>query len=436
MTIKALLSASEAISPYSPKDTESARFNPFQVELLINQAADLLDRMQRTNAAYEALRARDIEQKIAYELETGELKKIQDDLINKEATVIVDDIAPTTFKICEARVQAAFAQEQGLNHAYRHYNDAANSELGGDPRAFHTATATNVRTKWEKFSNKAIHHAELGEAKLFQDRCALKETILKFQQTESDKLGALNFEDQACKLLPLIKRDRDDAYIRLKCASKGLKHVYGDAFLTWAIEHELPDAGNLPDEADALEILVNWNRNVIAFLAAFSQRDQGFILSLSLKDSVVSGWDAWLKGNYNEAKFEVDPVHFNGLYNYIRLRGISAVLITKKQEFYPWKLIISPPFKQYEQTKDGLKDSIIEINSRVVLGRVESQNSLRAPDLAGMITLYNFSPCTPVDNNSRFEDCWLVTAKKPNHSIDNEELLDIRLELSLVGQPI
>lgn len=436
------LSAPKILKTFAPSESELVRFNLFQVELLLNQAADLLTRMWSANEAYEAFRINHTEQKINLARLKAELDIIDNRLMKTQGQI--DTPEAVTFKTYEARKVAADFQKKGLDKAITHYEKAKNepvSDKDNQRNAF-SAQATFERASYERVSNQATYTAELHESDAFKDRFdAEKVKLVDLKEASKD---VLDFEVRARRLLPLIERDRNDAFVRLKRASEGLKHVYGDAYEAWLNELKLSD---LPVNASDLNELVVWNRNAISFLNAFLQNEQGFTLSISLKDSLISTtWEDWRQSDYKRTPFKIEQSILDS-YRYVRLRGISAVLIRRqsavpilieeKQELYPWRLTIIPPLRQYAQSGHGLeslKFRQISKGCRVTLGRVETQNSLRMPDLVGMMTLYNLSPFVPT-GKSDSEDFWHILAKKPKESFSDIEPEDIRLELSLVGIP-
>lgn len=427
-----------SFNTYIPTDFEIDRFNTFQVELLLNQAADLLDRAQHTESLRMQLLARHWEQKIAYDREIKELEILKTKLLDlkirfpenygreydfegkKVAGPFMNepDILKE-FNAFKAREKAAYAQAQGVEISYHSYGSVPNSVV------------ENRRAKWEHIHNHALYELEKLESEIFELRYNANMARLVSQNEFMGENKAFDFIGQACKLVSLIERDRNDAFVRQISASKGLKHIYGDAYKEWAMAQNLPE---LPKETKELEPLILWNRNIIAFLNAFSQMDQGFNICLSLKDSLIGGWDDWLAASYENAPFQINPDYLKD-FKYIRIRGVSAVLISKKHEINPWKLTIAPPINQYYQTKSGLINSLSQIKKNVVIGRVEDHNSLRMPDLAGMMTLYNLSPGIFQKDKPNKDDYWHVSAEKPKRSIDNSQLEDIRLEIALIGQP-
>lgn len=436
-----LRAAFREILHYSPTPHELKLFSPFQVELLLNQSADLLDRAQKRQSEYEALRARAEEQRISQARFGSEIELIKKHLIeppihinvNWAGTSYSKDMHPYT-----ARAKAFQCQMDGLHNSQNDYIAAKDDPAGGQKNRSE-AHAAWVRALFEHLAANALQVAEEYEAKVFNDRFSAENDRYDQIETARDGGGALDFAAQGKRLLPLLERDRNDAYVRLKQASGGLAHVYSDAYQKWADEQKLPGNGDLPGDAGELEALVQWTENAIAFIAGFSQREHGFSVCISLRDAMgESDWANWKKDGFVTTRFLVGPSLVE-THRYVRLRGIAAVLISQTQELYPWRLLVAPPKRQYRQTEAGLAAATYVENSnacRVIIGRVETQGSNRAPDLAGMITLYNLSPSVPAGQTND-EDCWQVSAQRyARSSVAAPDLDDIRLELALVGLPV
>jgi hypothetical protein len=75
--------AHQVIVDYKPEEAELTSFNPFQVELLLNQAADLLDRVLNTNSRYEALRVQELQQAMS-------ITQLQNEISTLESMITTD----------------------------------------------------------------------------------------------------------------------------------------------------------------------------------------------------------------------------------------------------------------------------------------------------------------------------------------------------------
>jgi hypothetical protein len=350
----------------------------------------------------------------------------------------LDEPQAFTAKIFRARAEAARAEYEGLKAAHQWYWHATSADINkDDARGRHTAHATYDRANWERTSANVLHKFALAESDAFEQRFKAEKRRVAALEKAREAGAPLDFRGQAEKLLSLIERDRNDAYVRLKCAYSGLKHVYGDAYLGWCKLKKLGNYGQLPDNATDSYELAKWTRNAIAFLAEFSQLDQGFTVCISLRDCLSENkWSDWKKGDYQRVAFVVDPLLF-AEYKYVRLRGISAVLLSSAQELYPWRIIITPPLRQRAQTSEGLVGKFMDVyrGCQVCLGRVETASSYRMPDMAGMITLYNLSPCVHSGEPEDENEAWSIRAYRSPRSLKNDAIDDVRLELVLSGIP-
>ena len=304
-------------------------------------------------------------------------------------------------------------------------------------RGYYSAEAIRERASWERTSANALCKLAEAECGAFEQRVTAEKERLAALTGAMKENGPLDFSKQSIDLARLIERDRNDAFDRLRCASSGLMHIYGDAYIRWLEKNEFKGDEALPEEAgDPIEI-INWTRNAIAFLSEFEQRDQGFTICVSLRDVLGDGkWGDWKTGGYREISFALDPSVFSE-YRYVRLRGISAVVVSDRQEYYPWRVIIKPPRRQRAQTSGGLADKFVDLplNSQVSLGRVDTQNSYRMPDVSGMMSLYNLCPGSHRALPWASVEAWSIRAERSQRSLDNGVVDDLRLELVVAGLP-
>lgn len=140
--------------------------------------------------------------------------------------------------------------------------------------------------------------------------------------------GPLNYRDQMTRIKARYDRDFRDAIARLPACESGMKMIYGYNEPLPASVTKLLKAGTAsPTVFD--EALI-WVRNSIAYLVKFGQLDQRYSVTVSLKS--ILGKDGFRKGAnvrpWAEWNFEVGDDFFIDQH-FVRLRGASVYVIPK-----------------------------------------------------------------------------------------------------------
>lgn len=199
--------------------------------------------------------------------------------------------------------------------------------------------------------------------------------------TEAD--GVFNYVERLSPLQDRFNRDFQDAILRVKFAMKGLTEVY-------AYKAELPETvkqvialyddtnkplnGDFPKVASSsFDDCLRWVRDAITWIVGFSRLDQNYTKTISLRGKLDS--NAFDAGKKQFSwDFAIKPDDFAG-QTHVRLRGLSAFVEARNGKGL-WQVTISSI------------DNKIDCR----LGRVGSRSGPRDPDVTGVLQLHNCSP--------------------------------------------
>jgi hypothetical protein len=109
--------------------------------------------------------------------------------------------------------------------------------------------------------------------------------------------GALNFGERLQAVQRRCARDFRDAVARIAAARTGLRVLFGyDAPLPASVEFVLSHPGTPMPTASALDDAVQWTRDTAAWLIRFSERDQMYSPTVSLRDLLgEAAWKAFIR---------------------------------------------------------------------------------------------------------------------------------------------
>lgn len=244
--------------------------------------------------------------------------------------------------------------------------------------------------------------------------------------------GALNYALQMAELNLRFQRDFRDALVRASVAADGMRRLYGYTVpLPDSVKNILSNKGVDPTAFDACLV---WVRDAIAFRTAFSLVEQKYVSTFSLRQ--ILG-----EGNFNAGKnagswtFGLPDSLFPKQY-YVRLRGLNAFVSPKQNgdvDAGVWNISILPPSASYcsHVPVNGAaphQESLVQdYVSPALCGRIGIRQSHRAPDLIGGSTFYNLSPFGQ----------WTVTlSQMSTEGSKTSALNDVLLDLYLAARTV
>lgn len=193
--------------------------------------------------------------------------------------------------------------------------------------------------------------------------------------------GVLNSSRRLSAIRRRFELDFRNALARLKAAEVGLRSIFGYC-------EPLPS-----DQAsiDYFDDCLAWARTASDWLIRFARHEQSFVLPISLLDVLgrrqfSNGRDAgqWL--------LPVSKHQFPDM-NYVRLRGVLAFVEDCTTRPRLWRLRLTPPSSSQTHHGAGQTKELDQSHiNPVVCSRAAPYDAMRDPDVNGTSTLMNASP--------------------------------------------
>jgi hypothetical protein len=409
----------------------NSRFHFWHVESLLNQAADLLDRCLMEQAKYDSLRAqasmavsslRADEEPLA--IEEGQVTAGAYDFPLNDA--IFKNISLNNLIANEVAARTSLVSIDNLNQLLETHASAIEKERARVDIQLHELTRGRGQMERELASREEAREAgDLGRVSV--QKILLKQARVRLEERRSNmsKDGPLDFSAQADRSLLRLRRDHADAVDRLIVASDGMSRIYGytDHFLAQTSPTAFDDA-------------VLWAREAIRWLAAFSQKDQTFTVTVSLHRALGNDWSK-IQTENKELFFAVDPSFFKG-HRYVRLRGLSASMrLAPASGPFPLRCVVKPPNTAvFTRLADDGTDDPLTVSQAAIppctLGRIMDCRVPLEPEVCGAISLMNASPIAEDTND---DGRWSLHVQRITED-ELADLQDIFLELRVTGQPL
>ena len=456
-------------------------FSPFHVEVLLDQAADLLDRAFKHRRDFDDL----LEKFYLLRLELGEYSEL--DAIHQE------EEANGFYDVEKEQSDAELKSEQSRSKLFENLHKANNSD--GIRDKYFTEDAIDKLKKavakgawlvgivhylfkgqevdkyltysyWGKDRGGKDKSANLlsvesAEEQILYSANLQKDLFLKEQAKETTnnisgmemsgwRLGGLGAKSNWDYLNANFRRRRtivarkfqdwkaslatdNDGALNYNVKSNIYRNLFQQDFRDAlarlkVVERGLKDiygydAPLPPDEnsRDYFEQCVLWSRKTISWLIRFSRAEQSLVLPISLKN--VLGSAAWNSG-LSAGAWEVDiPDELFADLKHVRLRGLSAFVIGAEAKEKLWQMKIKVPAAG--QVKHLSGNTVALDQSRIPqcwLARVTDRNAQRDPDVFGMSVFFNTSPIGK----------WTVQVVKSVPSSDDfSKITNIHLDLYL-----
>lgn len=426
------------------------QFSIWQVETLLNQAQDLLERCMGERARYDDLRAKYLITCIDFLAEESELF-LQEARVKEEKAGIswyqhgiqsLERDADRTY-VSEADAppgspgwQKIMEMMTGARSASQNLREIVQSHsLAGEEYKTKRLHEREVKTVEAKEKQVLLAQAD---AERFD---ATVKYLRAIRNKKSDAItkpgGAFNYEERFTPLETQISADYTQAWGRVAAAYLGLKTLFG--FEDQPKPPEVaPRAAGLPPPK-VLENLIVWVRDAISWMVRFTHSDHSFSIVIPVKALVGDiEWKRALSDLQANGKslleFKWDGSRLDR-YCFVRAAGISASYVSKDCDGVLQIDVAFPHFAiSNHWTKTGPVKSKIEQKTLAPcrLGRVVNSLTPRPPDVAGAISQRNASPIGDpnLDGNWRFQID--VVSKRES---DMRKISDIELELQLNAWP-
>lgn len=209
--------------------------------------------------------------------------------------------------------------------------------------------------------------------------------------------GILNYTKRLDPLKVRFQNDFNEAVLRITAAAKGMKEIFDYSV-------PLPVDDGKPDYFDNCIV---WVRNAINFIIKFGRLDQSYVLPLSIRDlyfkadksNAEANWEKAIKDG--ELKFQITQDNFPDK-SFLRIKGISMFFQLNEANKHSCEYIqyyngalaanIQPPKASF-YLHDGVNvptDQSFVPNLR--LYRLATRNFIRTPEVGGTSLYANLSP--------------------------------------------
>jgi hypothetical protein len=388
-------------------------FFTWQVESLLNQSQELLERIQRESNQYDELLARALEISLQTYHEAQELENLKARL-KKAAPIHNDDVPadsqPAINKL--AATAADFDYEAMRNAAARTKEPIANTswasfdsrllnvqnEYQKNPRneiGINQTVATRIQQYLEIYAKELLipgtkNRAQLAyaDAEQFERSLEYLDQIAQAKAAAFNPNGVYDFGPKLDRLCAQFTQDFIDVFARLRAAEKGLSQFFN-------YDGSLPYSG-LPSDLNqsTLKDWIIWTRKASAWLVAFGHSEQVSTIVLPLSSLPGAKWTAQLAdlqaGKNCVYEFDWDGGRIGQTQFFCRLRGISAIVIADIEFVLAGSVI--PPINAKTKVSDSLWKDVTQAVAPCILGRVASHKMNREPEREGVLSHRNLSP--------------------------------------------
>lgn len=456
---------------FTPIDRQS--FRPNHVDILLNQAADLLDRclVERDDWYGKASRA------AALSLEVSEFLK--NDEIHKEE--VSAGIYTVNYAMSHAERLATIERINGSAQLSQNINGILTNWYSSD--AINAATTASQRMAWANaamsnfaadltFNNQTMKGPQhvMAAAGLLAPRASIIEQLsfvtqqidqasarrvaeatLQGLSTKADwdladagfkrkrtqvardladyKIrlatmagGAYNYAEQMDSVLARFNRDYSDAIVRLDAAREGMKIYYGyDVAIPPSVVTVLSQTSPAAsDQMRCVDDAVRWVRDAIAFLVSFTQLEQSYTYTLSLKQTLgEQAWQAGLSGGQWKARVNEDLFPRQ---SHVRVRGLN-LFVEGKEGAGIWRTTISAPTDSFCRHLSGAMVPLKQDPPVLRIARAISRSSVHFPEVFGASILRNISP---------FGEWTIQLNDRSTKGVNRSEIGDVEIDIDIV----
>jgi hypothetical protein len=428
-----------------PVAERTYRFQPAQVEILLNQAQELLDRLQRETREYDDLRGRALEVSLQAFLEAQELVNLKRRL--EPAKDIPDGEAASPIAVFKLAAEAAL---QDLTAAKKSsdreepapwdttrsaYWAAAERYLGDAQEAYKDDPGYQKQIIVDKFKVMLDIHArqllvpgyirraqlEISEAEQFEHSLEYLSDIASVKAQALNENGPFNFAPRLKALEEQLKVDMDDVVMRVAAIDQGLKDYFGyDRTANYA---RPPIYGT----KNTLKDWIIWTRKAAAWAVAYSHADQYASVLLPLSRVAGPEWTQQLSklnnGDECSYKFTWDGDEVGKNYFHCRFRGVSATIASGAATLVQAHINL-PKRARVRHPAGEQWSSISQAVAPCFLGRVASDVHPRNPDIEGASSHRNLSPISAEGEDGM----WNVILKK---IAGKDSISEVYLEITL-----
>ena len=209
--------------------------------------------------------------------------------------------------------------------------------------------------------------------------------------------GVLNYSKRFKPLKKMFENDFNEAYYRLQLVEKGIKEIFGYTV-------PLP---KFEERTDFFDNCFVWCREAINWLISFTRFDQSFVIPISLKSKIIKEKKSWEEClNKGSLTFIIDQQDFDNDFH-VRVKGLSIFINaypgSKKEKNKSENYLetyngiiraqIKPPEESfYVHNSSHTEGNIIQKLPVLKLNRISTRGFIRQPEISGTSIYENISP--------------------------------------------
>jgi hypothetical protein len=195
--------------------------------------------------------------------------------------------------------------------------------------------------------------------------------------------GALNYGTRMTPVRERYVNDFTQAWARLKVAARGLALLFG-----YIEPLPTPDQGNRKFFDDCLL----WVRRAISYIVQSARLDQQFVVTISTRQLSGANWQSGLTTGVWPFKIRRETLPIADRIKHARLRGAS-LFVTGDGAVDTWSGEVCVPRSSEIYHKDGAVKALDQSSvPPCLVGRISGRNANRAPELVGTAVWFNASP--------------------------------------------
>ncbi|UFS71168.1 hypothetical protein LPW11_03005 [Geomonas sp. RF6] len=384
----------------------AANYAPRHVEILLDEAAVLIERCLKDFKEYRSL--------------DYAWHEFVNDVRAEEKQIELDrqrrrwDGGPFEEEAREAEAPAEAADEESATAAMAPADATAGEPAEGEE---------GEREEQPEEESKP----EPAPAPVAKSRLDLREEAVQRKKDLATPGQPFALHEQRDLVLKRLCRDYEEAMNRACVAEEGLRTIFGYTEITSPLP---PEAETLNE---SLTTLAMWIRNSMEWLTRYQRQEQRFTRVVSIRSLLNRGMWTQVKHARDSIPLKLQiPSDLFRSHENCRLLGIGAALVGDAGAVQ-WSVSVRLPNEAHYERSGEYVDVDQSDLAPIMLGRVENRKSPRPPELCGTTTHLNASPF----GRSTQGGVWHVEISRPAGS--NAEtfghLEDLVLELSLAGIP-
>ncbi len=409
-------------------------FNLNQVETLLNQTLDLVQRNQAEVDKVLDLKVRLSQQATEYYSQLKQLELLESTIRSQRHRLMSDaanaELKANTDYIMSTGHTDPFAIWKGVGGILERLMTIQNF-VQDDKQNTQAVNQAVI----ERFRADLQYCLGINLIPMYQARAASADSDVANLEATADYLrevlnrkaeamlpgGDLDFESRIADMGDQIAQDRRDISNRVVAADKGLSTIFGANAINGYFEP--------PSLATAtLGQLQKWVRASVAWMAAYTQNDLTITEVISLREIDKDAWSVALAALLNQGTCSINFGWSGGAlkqFRNARVLGISACSVNLEANRLQATVSL-PSQANYCDDSATIRSVDQSYLPKVFIGRISSKSDFRQPELVGASAIRNASPFGANTDAGQ----WLLTIESSGcRRLDNGIPSDLLLEV-------